>query len=392
MAALGERDGVLRDRRRLPRQAADLPDLRVGLARLHLARVERDHVPAGGVGDVGAVAVVAERHAVGQDVALPDRVRRLRVGDVDGGDRLLRGPRGPEGPAVGREAALVAVAGDDPGEVEHGVTAVLGDVVERDVARVGRRVAEVGGEDAALLVDQERLVRRHHRQVVQGGRLHGVRGVAHVEDRHPERRAGEVDGVRRKQQRRVVEGADVPGRIGVAQDLEAARRALVRGHGGVAAQARRGTSARDATVDARLRVRAGRAARGRRRGDQRRLGAGEDRRGRRGLAASLAEGAQVVERPDRQLGVRRARQRQHDGEGQERSSEATHGARAYRRSAQKRSDPARRVSDGTRTRDHSDHNRELYQLSYAHRAAPEHSGARVLAAVRGAPEVGSRTL
>src|SRR4051794_29119661 len=27
----------------------------------------------------------------------------------------------------------------------------------------------------------------------------------------------------------------------------------------------------------------------------------------------------------------------------------------------------RRVSDGTRTRDHLDHNQELYQLSYAHR-------------------------
>ena len=32
---------------------------------------------------------------------------------------------------------------------------------------------------------------------------------------------------------------------------------------------------------------------------------------------------------------------------------------------------ARRVSDGTRTRDHLDHNQELYQLSYAHRAAAE---------------------
>jgi hypothetical protein len=28
----------------------------------------------------------------------------------------------------------------------------------------------------------------------------------------------------------------------------------------------------------------------------------------------------------------------------------------------------RGVSDGTRTRDHLDHNQELYQLSYAHRA------------------------
>ena len=27
-----------------------------------------------------------------------------------------------------------------------------------------------------------------------------------------------------------------------------------------------------------------------------------------------------------------------------------------------------KVSDGTRTRDHLDHNQELYQLSYAHRA------------------------
>lgn len=31
---------------------------------------------------------------------------------------------------------------------------------------------------------------------------------------------------------------------------------------------------------------------------------------------------------------------------------------------------AGRVSDGTRTRDRLDHNQELYQLSYAHRARP----------------------
>ncbi|MEA2384133.1 MAG: hypothetical protein QOH72_4104, partial [Solirubrobacteraceae bacterium] len=30
---------------------------------------------------------------------------------------------------------------------------------------------------------------------------------------------------------------------------------------------------------------------------------------------------------------------------------------------------SRGVSDGTRTRDHLDHNQELYQLSYAHREA-----------------------
>jgi hypothetical protein len=34
-----------------------------------------------------------------------------------------------------------------------------------------------------------------------------------------------------------------------------------------------------------------------------------------------------------------------------------------------------RVSDGTRTRDHLDHNQELYQLSYAHRVAAQCSGA-----------------
>ena len=33
----------------------------------------------------------------------------------------------------------------------------------------------------------------------------------------------------------------------------------------------------------------------------------------------------------------------------------------------------RGVSDGTRTRDRRDHNPELYQLSYAHRAAGESS-------------------
>ena len=34
-----------------------------------------------------------------------------------------------------------------------------------------------------------------------------------------------------------------------------------------------------------------------------------------------------------------------------------------------------RVSDGTRTRDHLDHNQVLYQLSYTHHVAPEGAGA-----------------
>ena len=42
----------------------------------------------------------------------------------------------------------------------------------------------------------------------------------------------------------------------------------------------------------------------------------------------------------------------------------------------------RKVSDGTRTRDHLDHNQELYQLSYAHR------GGLSLAAGSGGPSGG----
>ena len=103
LARSRERDRVLGDRGVLPAQAADLARLRVGLARLDLARIEDQHVAAGGIGDVGAVAVVAQRHAVRQDVSVPDRVRRLWIGDVDRGDRLHRGARRVERLAVWRE-------------------------------------------------------------------------------------------------------------------------------------------------------------------------------------------------------------------------------------------------------------------------------------------------
>ena len=39
------------------------------------------------------------------------------------------------------------------------------------------------------------------------------------------------------------------------------------------------------------------------------------------------------------------------------------------------------MSDGTRTRDHLDHNQELYQLSYAHRATLNLAAARVPAII-----------
>jgi hypothetical protein len=45
-------------------------------------------------------------------------------------------------------------------------------------------------------------------------------------------------------------------------------------------------------------------------------------------------------------------------------------------------DSSHRVSEGTRTPDRLDHNQELYQLSYAHRGAPESTSARPPVGVR----------
>ena len=186
------------------------------------------------------------------DVALPDRVRRLRVGDVDRGDRFDRGARRVERLAVGREAALVADARHRPGRLQHRVAAVLAHVVDRDEARVGRRVAEHRGQQAALRVEVERLVRRDHRQLGQRGGLHRVRRVGHVEHGDAGRGGVELERVDGEEQRGVVVGALAPGGVDVAQHLEAARGALVRHEVDVAAQAVRRRAGGDATLDAGL--------------------------------------------------------------------------------------------------------------------------------------------
>ena len=104
------RDRVLRDRHRVPRQPADLAHLRVRLALLDLARVEDHQLTVDRVGDIRAVAVVAQRQAVRVLVALPDRARMLRVADVDRGERLHGGAGRVERVPVGREVALVPEA------------------------------------------------------------------------------------------------------------------------------------------------------------------------------------------------------------------------------------------------------------------------------------------
>jgi hypothetical protein len=319
VAVVGERDRVLRDRRGVPREPAHLARLRVGLARLDLRDVEDQQVAAD-VGDVGAVAVVAERHAVREHVALPDRVRLLRVRDVDGGDRLARGAGRIEGLAVRREAALVAEPRDRLGRLQHRVTAVLAHVVDRDQARIGRRVAGDRREQPALRVEVERLVRRHHGNLGQRRGLHGLRRVRHVEHRDALRGRVELERVDGVEQRGVVERALVPAGVDVAQRLEAAGGALVRDQRDVAVQAVGGGARGHAPLDPRLGLGA-RPALSARGGEERRLGARRDRDLGRLLADPLPEREQVVERRERSDGVQRG-QREDDRDDEERSGTA----------------------------------------------------------------------
>ena len=181
----------------------------------------------------------------------------LRVGRVDRGDRLVGGRRRVEGVAVGREAALVAVAGDGRARLQDGVAAVLAGVVDRHEAGVGRRVAEHRGDQPALLVEHERLVRREHRQLGQRVGLHRLRRVGHVE--HDDARRvlrRDLEDVEREQQRGVVVGALVARLVRVAQDLEAARVAVVADLGDVAVEALAvGGAGGDAALDVGLGLR-----------------------------------------------------------------------------------------------------------------------------------------
>ena len=223
-----DRDRVLRNRHRVPRQPADLAHLRVRLALLDLARVEDDQLTVDRIGHVRAVAVVAERQAVRVHAPLPDRARMLRVRHVDRGQRLDRGAGRVERVPVGREVALVPEPRVQAGRVEHRMAAVL--------ARRRRSTTSPGSwpgcpapprADPRLRVEAQRLVRRQHRQRLQRVGLHRVRRVGHVEHRHAERRPGQPQRVEREQQRRVVERAHVAVRVDVAQHLEPARLPLV---------------------------------------------------------------------------------------------------------------------------------------------------------------------
>ena len=160
-AADRDRLGDLRDRALRPVELGDLLELRALLARLDLARVEDEQALAGG--DVGAVAVVGDRQAVRVVVRGRDDHRQLRVGDVDRGD-VARADRGRvERVAVGREAGLVAEDADRQRALQHRVAAVLVEVVEVDDPGIERGVAGDRGEQAAALVEQQRLVRGLHR-------------------------------------------------------------------------------------------------------------------------------------------------------------------------------------------------------------------------------------
>ena len=225
----------LRDRALGPVELGDLLELRALLARLDLARVEDEQALAGG--DVGAVAVVGDRQAVRVVVRARDDHRQLRVGDVDRGD-VARADRGRvEGVAVGREARLVAEDPDRQRALQRGVAAVLVEVVEVDDAGIERRVAGHRGEQAALLVEQHRLVRGLHRGREQARRLLRVRGVAHVEHRDAGRALGQRLRVGREQQRRVVVRALVAGLVLEPQRLVAARVAVMADEARVAGEA-----------------------------------------------------------------------------------------------------------------------------------------------------------
>ena len=304
---------------RRPRDPADLLGLRVGLARLDLARVQDQHVAAGRVGDVGAVAVVAERHAVRDDVALPEHVRVLGVAHVDRGDRRGRGAGRVVRAPVLREAALVPEARERLGELELGVAAVGVRVVERDDAGVGRRVARHRRQQAAPRVERQRLVRREHRELGQQVGLLRMGRVGHVEDDDADALGVDVEGVEREEQRGVVVRALVSRGVDVAQDLEAARRALMGEHRHVALQAVGRRARGHPSLDAGLRLGPRPARRPRRRLDRRRgrhlhLGLG----GR--LARALAEREQVVQRVARDL---RADDRCEQSQRQQREQDGT---------------------------------------------------------------------
>ena len=113
MSADGHRDRDLRDADLGPAVVTDDLGLRVGLALLDFADVEDGQTGlrtvVGDVGDVEAVPVVADVHAVGRPLGSePQRHGRDRIGDVQGREGVPARRTDPEGVAVGRERALMA--------------------------------------------------------------------------------------------------------------------------------------------------------------------------------------------------------------------------------------------------------------------------------------------
>src|SRR5207248_7044064 len=115
-----------------PAEVTDNGNLRIALPLLDLADVENRQPSAGpgvdDVGDVQAVAVVADVHPVGDPLRpQPDRHRNTRIGDVEGGDGVTARRADPERVAVWREGPLVAEDAERRARLERRMQAVLAD-------------------------------------------------------------------------------------------------------------------------------------------------------------------------------------------------------------------------------------------------------------------------
>ena len=215
-------------------------------------------------GEVAAVPVVGDHHPVGGVEADGQRAGQLRVREVDGGD-VAGGQRGGvERVAVRREAALVAEDPDRRAALQRRGAAVLVEVVDVDDAGIDDRVAGHRGQQAALLVEHQRLVRGLHRGGGERRGLHRLGGIAHVEHGDAGRALGERLHVAREQQGRVVVRALAPCLVLEAQRLVAAGGAVPADQRHVAVEAGRragGHAALDAGLAARARPAVRRAER-----------------------------------------------------------------------------------------------------------------------------------
>ena len=117
---------------------------------------------------------------------------------------------------------------DGRGGLKLRVAAVRIQVVDVHEAGGGCGIAHHSREQAALLAQDERLVRRLHRGSDEGLGPHGMLGVGHVDDRDSRRLVLQLlDRLHREEQRGVVVRALVAGRVHEPLDLEAAGMALV---------------------------------------------------------------------------------------------------------------------------------------------------------------------